>query len=120
MKLRKITRFKFIIGISVLVMAAIMMKTVAFLSNGKTTCIFDTLGFNCLGCNILSALYKLKQGNFIGALNQNPLVYIWIGLASLIVFSEIYILVRRLYDKQYNRDSLLEWILKKMFKGIVL
>ena len=118
MQRKKMIRFKLIIGIVVLVIAPVMMKSVAFLSNRKTTCIFDALGFKCLGCNILSALYKIKQGDFLGAFNQNPLVYIWIGLTSIIVFSEAYILIRRLYDKRYNRDSLLEWILKKMFKGI--
>ena len=120
MKLRKITQLKLIVGSITLIMAPIMMGAVSFLSDGKTTCIFDALGFRCLGCNILGALYKLKQGQLVGAFNQNPLVYVWIGLGLIIILSEVYTLSRRIIDQAYNHDSLLEWLLRKMFKGILL
>lgn len=120
LKLKKITKLKFLVGIAVLVIAPTMMKTVAFLSDRKTTCIFDALGFKCMGCNILGALYKLGQGELRGAFRLNPLVYAWIGLAAALIISESYTLVRRLVDTKYKQDSLLEKILKQMFKGISL
>lgn len=120
MKLKKITKLKLMVASVTLIGAPIIMIVVSVLSHNQTTCIFDALGFKCLGCNILGALHKLKQGQFVEAFYQNPLIYIWLGLGGCILISELYTLVKRIIDRTYKHDSLLEWLLKKMFKGILL
>lgn len=120
MKLRKITKLKLLLGGGVLVIAPLMMTIVSELSGHQTTCLFDALGLKCLGCNILGALYKLKQGQFVEAFYQNPLVYVWLGVGFTVLVSELYTGIRRLLDSSYKRASVLEWLLKKMFKGILL
>lgn len=120
MKLKKITKLKLMVASVTLIGAPIIMIVVSVLSHNQTTCIFDALGVKCLGCNILGALHKLKQGQFVEAFYQNPLIYIWLGLGGGIFISELYTLVKRIIDRTYKHDSLLEWLLKKMFKGILL
>lgn len=117
MNRKKITQLKVIVIVGTLIGAPFIMSLVHWLSDDKTTCIFDALGFRCLGCNILGALHQIKQGQFVTAFYQNPLVYIWISLGGLIVISELYTFVKRMLDQTYKKDSLLEWLLKKMFRG---
>ena len=117
MNRKKIIQLKVMVVIGILIGAPFIMGLVNWLSNDKTTCIFDALGFQCLGCNILGALHQIKQGQFIMAFYQNPLVYIWISVGGLIVINELYASVKRMIDRAYEKDSLLEWLLKKMFKG---
>lgn len=117
MNRKKITQLKVSVVIGTLIGAPFIMRLVHWFSDNKTTCIFDALGFQCLGCNILGALHQIKQGQFVTAFYQNPLVYIWISLGGLIVISELYTFVKRMIDQNYKKDSLLEWLLKKMFRG---
>ena len=107
MKLKKITKLKLLLGGGVLVIAPLMMAIVSKLSGHQTTCIFDALGFKCLGCNMLGAFYKLKQGRFVEAFYQNPLIYVWLGIGFTLLVSELYTGVRRLMDPSYKRDSAL-------------
>ncbi|MEG0387777.1 MAG: DUF2752 domain-containing protein, partial [Niameybacter sp.] len=110
--------YKIIVGTSFIVLGILMIKGVGLLSSNQTTCIFDILGGRCLGCNIRAALYALSKGEWKKAFYLNPLVYPWILLGVSLIVSEIYTIIRRLSDKQYKKESLLDWIVRKMFKGV--
>ena len=114
---KKINQLKILVLVSMVIGVPFIMCLVRGISNNRTTCIFNALGLECLGCNMLQALEQVKQGNWMKAFDENPLVYIWINLGMLIVVSELYTFIRRMGHKKYDRDSLLEWFLKKMFRG---
>lgn len=114
---KRINQLKILVLVSIVIGVPFIMCLVRWISINRTTCIFNALGFECLGCNMLQALEQVKQGNWIKAFDENPLVYIWIGLGMLIMVSELYAFVRRIGNKKYTKDSLLEWFLKKMFRG---
>lgn len=117
MKTRKVTQYKWILLSAFGILGPVLLKIVEVLSKGETTCIFDALGGKCLGCNIRGALYQLSKGHMVEAFNLNPLVYVWIIFGICLIVSEIYVFIRRLIDTTYRKDSFLEWLIKKMFKG---
>ena len=118
MKIGKVTYYKWIL-LSVLgILGPALLKMVDVLTRRRTTCIFDALGGRCLGCNIRGALYQLSKGHMLEAFRLNPLVYVWIIFGICLMVSEIYTALRRVINKTYRKDSFLEWLIKKMFKGI--
>lgn len=116
--MKKITKYKLILVSAFLILGPLMLTGVGILSNNQTTCIFDTLGGKCFGCNIRAALFQLRRGNMLEAFRLNPLVYVWIIIAISIVLSELYMVIRKIINRQYDKESLLDWIIKKMFKDI--
>lgn len=118
MKLRKVIVYKWILLSVFGILGPILLKLVEILSKGETSCVFDALGGKCLGCNIRGALYQLGKGRMLEAFNLNPLVYVWIIFGICLIVNEIYVFIKRLIDTNYRKDSFLEWLIKKMFKGV--
>lgn len=115
--MRKVTVYKWILLSAFGLLGPALLKLVGILSKGETSCIFDALGGKCLGCNIRAALYQLSKGHMIEAFHLNALVYVWIIFGICVIVNDIYVFIRRLIDTAYRKDSFLEWMIKKMFKG---
>lgn len=116
--MRKVTKYKLTLASALLILGSLMLKVVGLLSNQQTSCIFDALGGRCLGCNIRAALFQLSRGDLLEAFKLNPLIYVWIIIGISMILSELYTIIRKNLDRQYDKVSLLDWIIKKMFKGI--
>lgn len=116
--MKKIQKLKIVFIGGILIGVPLIMYSVDWLSGSQTTCVFDAVGLQCFGCGILEALYKLKSGDIVGAFRANPLIFAWIGLGLISLINEIYYMGRRYYSKNPTKDTLVERVIKKLFKGI--
>lgn len=116
--MRKVTKVKWLLTIAIVVGVPLIMIVVAYMSHGKTTCIFDTIGIQCFGCNILGALNALKQGLLLEAFRLNALVFVWIGLGIILIANEVYVQLIRMSKENNKQESLIDKLIKVMFRGI--
>lgn len=116
--MRKVNRIKLLLAIGVVVLGPILLGVVDYLSGGQTTCVYDTVGLGCMGCNGLSAFYAFRHGRILESFRANPFILLWVGLGTILIANELYIYLRRYFDRGYTKESLVDSLIKKMFKGI--
>lgn len=116
--MRKIDQFKCYLLVVGILLFVLWLMVMAFLSGGRTTCIFDAfLNTSCLGCNTLKGMSLLKKGRVIEAFRANALsVIVPVGIGVLLI-NEIYRQCRRII-KHCDKESLLDKLIKKMFSGM--
>ena len=116
--MRKITGIKILCIVAILIVGKGMMTSIDYLSGHQTTCIFDALGTRCLGCNILAASQALRRGNIKEAWTLNPLIFVWLSIGVSLVFSEVWVFIKRVLLRDKQASSLGDWLILRMFKGI--
>ena len=116
--MKKVSRIKLLLVMGIIVLGPVLLVVVSYLSHGQTTCIYDAIGISCLGCNGLSALYALKQGRILVSLRHNPFILLWIGIGTILIIDEIYIYLRRCFNRGDTRESFIDQLIKGMFRGI--
>lgn len=116
--MRKIDRIKLLLVMGIVIIGPILLRVVAYLSHGKTTCMYEAIGLGCLGCNGLAAIHELIQGRILESFRTNPCVLLGGGLGAILITNELYIQLRRYLDTQYTNESWVDCLIKKMFKGM--
>ncbi|MEG0013021.1 MAG: DUF2752 domain-containing protein [Cellulosilyticaceae bacterium] len=111
-------RIKLLLVMGVVVLGPVLLGVVDYLSHGETTCIYDAVGLGCMGCNGSGAFYELRRGRILESFRANPFILLWVGLGTILIANELYIYLRRYFDREYTKESLVDSLIKKMFEGI--
>lgn len=115
--MRKIDKFKITFFLVYIILGVVLLRSVDVISGYQTKCIFDAIGFRCIGCGTTAALYKLKQGDIIGSLKENILGLTVVVMSTVLILNDLYMYIKRAI-KGESKESIIECLLRRMFKGM--
>ncbi len=80
--------------------------------------IYHLTGVRCFGCGLSRAFCAVMHADLFTAYSFNPLIFLVFPLIAVITVNEGYVLIRRVFSPSYQKRSVGEKALLKMFPAI--